>query len=55
MTKGIYINELAISLNETGVNKETSMKVVVATHPSIADWTNPDTDPTKLIKKAINC
>ena len=31
-----------------GVNR-----VIVATHPSIADWSNPNTDPTKLIRNAI--
>ncbi len=28
-------------------------RVVVATHPSIADWTNPNTDPTELIRNAM--
>ena len=29
------------------------IKVVVATHPSIADWTAQDTDPTQLISQAL--
>lgn len=29
------------------------IKIVVATHPSIADWTAPPTDPTKLIQSAL--
>jgi len=29
------------------------IKVIVATHPSIADWCNPKTDPSDLIKKHI--
>ena len=29
------------------------VKVVVATHPSIADWTTPATDPTPLIGQAL--
>lgn len=29
------------------------VKVVVATHPSIADWTTPATDPTPLIRQAL--
>lgn len=27
--------------------------VVVVTHPSIADWTEPATDPTQLVKRAL--
>jgi len=29
------------------------IKVVVATHPSIANWVNPVTDPTELISRAL--
>lgn len=29
------------------------MKVVVATHPSIANWINPVTDPTVLVTRAL--
>lgn len=29
------------------------IKVVVATHPSIADWTAPDADPTRLVRQAL--
>lgn len=29
-------------------------KVVVATHPSIADWTAPATDPSQLIVQSLN-
>jgi len=29
------------------------LKVVVATHPSRADWTTPATDPSPMIKKYI--
>ena len=29
------------------------MAVVVATHPSIADWTNPDTDPSELVRRML--
>lgn len=29
------------------------IKVIVATHPSIADWCNPNTDPSDLIKRHI--
>lgn len=31
----------------------TGIKVVVATHPSIADWTAKDTDPTQLIRQSL--
>ena len=27
--------------------------VIVSTHPSIADWTNPSTDPSELVKKYL--
>lgn len=30
------------------------LKVVIATHPSIADWTAPPTDPSALIKEVIS-
>lgn len=30
------------------------IKVVVATHPSIADWTSPNTDPSNMIIKAFS-
>jgi len=33
-------------------NKD-GVKVIVATHPSIADWCAPDTDPSKMIKRVI--
>lgn len=29
------------------------IKIIVATHPSIADWTNQDTDPSKMIRRVI--
>ena len=31
----------------------TGLTVVVATHPSIADWTAPATDPTELVQRAL--
>lgn len=31
----------------------TGLKVIVATHPSIADWTAPNTDPTQLVREAL--
>ena len=31
----------------------TNLRVVVATHPSIADWTNPKTDPSELVRRAL--
>jgi hypothetical protein len=37
---------------ETQVYKNTKGQIViVATHPSIADWTNPKTDPSEVVKK----
>ena len=27
--------------------------VIVATHPSIADWKNPDSDPSYLVKELL--
>ena len=35
------------------INNE-GIKVIVATHPSIADWTAPDTDPSAMINRVIN-
>ncbi len=32
---------------------EQKIKVVIATHPSIADWTAPETDPSDMIKRAF--
>ena len=29
------------------------LTVVTAKHPSIADWTNPDTDPSGLVRFAL--
>lgn len=29
------------------------LKVLVATHPSIADWTSPSTDPTQLVRESL--
>ncbi|MBM9521098.1 uracil-DNA glycosylase family protein [Desulforhopalus vacuolatus] len=34
------------------MNKD-GIKVIVAAHPSIADWTAPDTDPSKMIQRVI--
>ncbi len=31
----------------------SGIQVVVATHPSIADWCNPATDPSSLVKQAL--
>lgn len=31
----------------------TGLKVVVATHPSIADWRAASTDPTELVRQAM--
>ena len=31
----------------------SGLTVVVMTSPSIADWTNPATDPTNLVKRAL--
>ena len=30
------------------------LKVIVATHPSVADWTAAQTDPTALVRDALN-
>ncbi|GMV75136.1 MAG: hypothetical protein AMXMBFR78_20860 [Rubrivivax sp.] len=32
----------------------TGQRVVVATHPSIADWTAPSTDPSELVHAALH-
>lgn len=32
----------------------TRQVVIVASHPSIADWTNPNTDPSLLVKKFLS-
>ena len=32
---------------------ENNVKVIIATHPSIADWTNIKTDPSLIIKKHL--
>jgi hypothetical protein len=44
--------------NKRGWKSETYIdpkgrKVVVATHPSRADWTKKETDPTHLVVKAL--
>jgi hypothetical protein len=31
----------------------TGQIVIIATHPSIADWTNPNSDPSHLVKKYL--
>jgi uracil-DNA glycosylase len=33
---------------------ESGIKVIVATHPSIADWTAAQTDPTELALRALH-
>ena len=30
------------------------LKVVVVTHPSVADWTAPETDPSELVRRALS-
>lgn len=30
------------------------IRIFVATHPSIADWTNPDTDPSPLVRDMLD-
>ena len=39
--------------SQTFVNG-AGLRVVIATHPSIADWTAPTTDPTQLVREALN-
>jgi hypothetical protein len=39
--------------SEAFTNTNKDMTVVVATHPSIADWTAQNTDPTQLVKQAL--
>jgi uracil-DNA glycosylase family 4 len=34
-------------------SSRSGVRVVVATHPSIADWTTPSTDPTELIRNML--
>ena len=34
---------------------DSGVKVLVLTHPSIADWTAPKTDPSEMVKRVINC
>ena len=38
--------------SQTFINND-GVKVIVATHPSIADWTAPDTDPSNMIRRVI--
>lgn len=37
----------------TAHTSPSGVTVVTATHPSIADWTNPSTDPTPLIQRML--
>ena len=37
----------------TSYKNSNGISVVVATHPSIADWTNSATDPSHLVKKML--
>lgn len=35
------------------INKK-GIKIIIATHPSIADWTKQESDPSKMIQRVIN-
>jgi uracil-DNA glycosylase len=37
----------------TSYKNSNGIAVVVATHPSIADWTTPATDPSLLVKRML--
>jgi hypothetical protein len=37
----------------TAFTNSGKLAVVVATHPSIADWTSPATDPSPLVERVI--
>ena len=39
--------------SRTFVNAD-GLKVVVASHPSIADWTTPEADPSELVRRALS-
>jgi len=37
----------------SGIYNSRAVKIVVLTHPSIADWTAPSSDPSILVKRAL--
>ncbi|WP_255990713.1 uracil-DNA glycosylase family protein [Chitinolyticbacter albus] len=47
---GEFVEDNNRKWRSTAYVGNTGLKVVVATHPSIADWRNPATDPTSLVR-----
>jgi hypothetical protein len=36
------------------INSKNGIVVIVATHPSIADWTKPETDPSPMVRRMVS-
>lgn len=50
---GEFIEENNRRWRSQAFTNSNGISVVVATHPSIADWTACNTDPTRLVKQAL--
>lgn len=48
-----FVEKNARRWRSRSYKNERGVRVVIATHPSIADWTSPDTDPSALVKRAL--
>jgi hypothetical protein len=48
-----YVEQNNRRWTSTSLRSNDGITVIVATHPSIADWTSSATDPTELLRRAI--
>ncbi|MBI2170921.1 MAG: hypothetical protein HYU30_02710 [Chloroflexi bacterium] len=51
---GQFIEDNDRRWKSTAFRNSDEITVVVATHPSIADWSSPVTDPSELVRQAIH-
>jgi hypothetical protein len=51
---GVFIEQNARRWRNSAYTSDNGITVVIATHPSIADWTNPATDPSQLVARSLH-
>jgi hypothetical protein len=50
---GEFIEQNARRWRNSAYTSDNGITVIIATHPSIADWTNPATDPSQLVAQSL--
>jgi len=50
---GEFIEQNDRHWKSSAYTSDNGITVIIATHPSIADWTNPATDPSQLVARSL--